>query len=351
MREPEKKRNNHYLPRSYLKRWAEENGRIWTYRLLVSHASVPLWKLQSTKGVTYHEHLYTRVMADEESDEIERWFDRDFESPAEEPIRKVIANQKLSPADWKRLVRFLAAQDVRTPARLMENMKRWQKTLPAVVEQTMKDYALKLGDKGDHKSISNQVRPSNNKYFPGRVALEKTSNHKGAQLKFETVIGRSLWIFGIKKLLSETLNALLDHKWTILRSPQGIRWLTSDDPVVKLNYYRPGKYDFGGGWGRNGTEIFLPLGPGHLMYTLVGKRPPQRNSLLSDEQAEFLQKITVEHAHRLVFAMEKDKNVARWRPRTVDCEAFKSEQEQWRKWDKDQREAERRLYFRDPGSV
>jgi len=33
--------------------------------------------------------------------------------------------------------------------------------------------------------------------------------------------------------------------------------------VILLNFYSPEKYDFGGGWGSVGTEIFMPLGPGH----------------------------------------------------------------------------------------
>jgi hypothetical protein len=112
-------RDNHYVPRSYLKRWTHDGSRLWLYRVLVPHARVPLWRETSTRGITYHEHLYTRVAASGESDEIERWLDAEFDAPAEEAIAKAVANKRLSPHDWRLLARFFAAQDVRTPARLV----------------------------------------------------------------------------------------------------------------------------------------------------------------------------------------------------------------------------------------
>lgn len=123
MSQSEVTRNNHYVPRSYLKRWADEIGRVWSYRVLVSHRNVPLWKQRSTKGLAYHEHLYTRLIATGETDDIERWLNNEFESPAQESIDKAVSNGRLAATDWEKLVRFLAAQDVRTPARLSEQLK------------------------------------------------------------------------------------------------------------------------------------------------------------------------------------------------------------------------------------
>lgn len=52
-------KDNHYVPRLYLKRWADANNKVNTYRLLVPHQRRPLWKRRSAKGLAYHEHLYT----------------------------------------------------------------------------------------------------------------------------------------------------------------------------------------------------------------------------------------------------------------------------------------------------
>lgn len=341
--QPELTRDNHYVPRSYLKHWADDRGRIWSYRALSSHQNVPLWKRQSTKGLAYHEHLYTRVVASGETDDIERWIDKEFESPAEGPIRKAVSNKKLAATDWQKLVRFLAAQDVRTPARLMENLKRWRETLPALIEDTLADSVHMMeAAKRDEAPLSQAGHP-HGEFFPGRVTIETLPEQEGGQLRFETVVGRSLWLFSIKQLLTKTVNSLLEHKWTILRSPSGMEWLTSDDPVVRLNYHDVKKYDFGGGWGSKGTEIFLPLSPNHLMYTRIGEKPPPKGHVVSRELAQSLQRFTVEHAHRFVFGRTQNPSVAAWRPRIVDSSAFVAEAEQWRQWHEYQSNAEREL--------
>ena len=76
-------RDNHYLPRMYLKPWETAPGRVWTYRVLVPHENVEPF---SSKSVGHQLHLYTRQSASKESDEIERWFDREFETPASQSI-------------------------------------------------------------------------------------------------------------------------------------------------------------------------------------------------------------------------------------------------------------------------
>src|SRR4051812_48597891 len=95
------KAKSHYLPRSYLRRW-ESGGQVWTYRLLVPHSAAPVWRRFSTKSIARHAHLYTRVLAGGETDEFERWLEHDFETPAQEPLRKAIAGASLSREDWRR---------------------------------------------------------------------------------------------------------------------------------------------------------------------------------------------------------------------------------------------------------
>ncbi|WP_123717011.1 DUF4238 domain-containing protein, partial [Pseudomonas poae] len=66
------RKDNHYVPKLYLKQWADKD-QILTYRLLVPSDNVPLWKKQSLKGIAFHQHLYTYLAGQEETDEFERW--------------------------------------------------------------------------------------------------------------------------------------------------------------------------------------------------------------------------------------------------------------------------------------
>ncbi|MFL6260243.1 MAG: DUF4238 domain-containing protein [Thermoanaerobaculia bacterium] len=336
-------RDNHYVPCAYLKRWASPKGHVWTYRTLVSHLKVPFWKESSPKGVAYHSHLYTRLIAGQETDDIERWLDREFESPAEEALRKATSDDRLTTADWKCLIRFLAAQDVRTPARLAESLRRWNREMPEFLDKTLNKSVRRLEEaRNSGKAILPSEAPANAQ-SPFRITTEELPDEDFVNLKVEVVAGRGLWLFIMRHLLEKTSRVLLQHKWTILVPPKGLCWFTSDDPVVRLNFYKNYSYDFGGGWNNVGSEIFLPLGPYHLLYTQVGKKPPRRGEIVMRDHAEYIRRFVAEHAHRMIFAADQDVDIPKLRPRVVDAELLRKENEHWQRWHKEQTAAELRL--------
>jgi hypothetical protein len=342
MRNDQFKRNNHYVPCVYLKRWESSPNRVWTYPLIVHDERVPLWRERSIKGIAYHSHLYTKIAAGRETDEVEKWLAKEFEDPAELALQKATSDDRLTPEDWKNLVRFLAAQDVRTPARLAESLKRWNAELPNFLEETLRDSVQEF------VTAKTQGKPllyselSSNESFPVRVTTERNEDETGT-IRVETFAGRGLWLFQIRRLLTHTAKVLLQHRWTILSPPSGIRWFTSDDPVIRLNAYSPGKYDFGGGWGRPGTEILLPLGPHHLLYTQVGRTPPPRGTILPLAQAELIRQFIAEHSHRMIFSTVCDLTIPQLRPRIADKRIIENEKRQWSKWNEEQVAAERKL--------
>lgn len=336
-------RDNHYVPCEYLKHWEPSSGRVWTYRILVSHERVPLWKEKSIRGIAYHKHLYTRLAVDRESDEIERWFDREYETPAAGVMQKVISDARLTPSDWRILVRFLAAQDIRTPARLVENLQRWSETLPDLLQSTLEEAVQKF----ESMKLRGEKPPSTKspleEYIPLRIRTETIPDQEFGRISAETIVGRGLWLFGIKRLLTKTAGFLHQHRWTILSPPSGTKWFTSDDPVIRLNYRDHENYNFGGGWGSDGTDIFMPISPNHLLYTQVGRRPPARCTQVSLDQGKMICRCIAEHAHRLIFAAEPDTTVPVLRPRIVNADLLQNEKMQWSKWHEDQTTAEKKL--------
>jgi hypothetical protein len=241
------------------------------------------------------------------------------------------------------LVRFLAAQDVRTPARLVENLQRWYKTLPGLLQNTLDESVRKLESMKSRGEKLPSAESSLTEYFPLRIKTEINPGQEFGTLKAETVVGRGLWLFSIKRLLTKTAEVLHQHRWTILSPPKGMKWFTSDDPVIRLNYHDARKYDFDGGWGSKGTEIFMPLSPSHLLYTQVGARPPRRGTQFSLDQAGLIRRLIAEHAHRIIFAAEPDGQVPRLRPRKVSADLVNDEKTQWSKWHEEQTTAERNL--------
>ena len=151
-----------------------------------------------------------------------------------------------------------------------------------------------------------------------------------------------MWLFGIKHILTHTLKVLLQHKWSILRAAHEVQWITTDDPVIRLNYYSKGSYNFGGGWGYKGSEILLPLSPKHMLYTQVGKKNLPPRIELSNEMSSELQIIIAEHSHRWIFANEPIKDIENIRPRIIDPISYKNEIKAWKHWHEEQSSAEKK---------
>jgi Protein of unknown function (DUF4238) len=324
--------NNHFVPECYLKRWEDSNHQICVYRTLVSHETVPLWKRYFTASIAYHRHLYTRIVSGKESDEVEKWFDSEYENPANDVLEKAILDQKLTVRDWHILINFLAAQDVRTPARLFEHMERSSKSLPGILEETLQKLKEKLESNESIDTAKHKVSERHSSLLPLRVTTEFVPGKEGGIIKAETYVGRSTWLYSIKHLLENTSKVLLGHKWTIVKPAKGFKWFTSDNPVVKLNFKDPQNYDLKGGWGKNKGNIFFPIGPEHAMFVQVGDKPMQKGTRLTADQTIFFRKIIAENAHRMIFADSFDNQVEKILPRLVDSIQFKKERTELEKW-------------------
>lgn len=240
-------------------------------------------------------------------------------------------------------MRFLAAQIVRTPAFLIENLPRWQELVPRQLEETNQRVLKKLERaRMEGQPIRKEPVP-NSEYFPLSVIKEPSSDGKSVLIKTKTVVGRGMWIYGMRHLLTKTLDRLSEHKWVILSADDDLPWFTTDDPVVRLNFRSASDYDFKGGWAAPKANIFLPLSPKHLLFTQVGEKTFQRGDVLPRHMAIMLRRMIAEHAHRYIFSPWKDPTIPRYRSRIVDAKAVKNETEMWQRWHEEQSAAEREL--------
>jgi hypothetical protein len=331
------RKDNHYVPKLYLKQWAS-NGKIPTYRLLVQNEKVPLWREQSLKGIAFHQHLYTYLAGQEETDEFERWLDSEFESPAEEAIRRVVSEDRLFSEHWRRLVRFAVALDVRTPARLRQFIRNQNETLEALMNETMQRSVHEM-----EEAVGRNEQLASGSEDKDALSLFKISIEPlpdgGGQVKAETIIGRRLWIWQMRHVLTNTLGRIPAHKWTILHAPPGMSWPTSDNPLIRLNYQDSKNYDFGGGWGVKNGDILLPLSPKHLLHTSIGNRAWRRGTTPDLKLYWLIRKIIIEHADRYVFAQDTS-DIHLIRPRLVCPKTYENELETWQNWHRSQCQAE-----------
>lgn len=333
------RRNNHFVPKLYLKQWAQ-NGRIPTYRLLVSNEAVPEWRDLSLSKIAFREHLYTYAMAKEETDEFEHWLAEEFENPAVDAIERVVRDQRLSPEHWRRLVRFAVAQEVRTPAWFKSFVARQHAQLPSLIQETL-EWSVKKLEKYHATKQPLPASPLKDALLPSKVITQHGADGQG-HIGVEVVVGRQLWLWTMRHILTTTIERISTRNWNIVRAPDGVSWPTSDDPLIRLNYRGPNEYDFGGGWGMKNTNIFLPLSPNHLLHTCIRAPGWPRGVTVKRDMALFVRRIILEHADRYVFSVDKT-DVSHLRPRTVSLSEYNRESAFWANWRDDQLKAEQDL--------
>ncbi|WKN43137.1 DUF4238 domain-containing protein [Tunicatimonas pelagia] len=336
------RRKNHYLPQMYLKNFTDEQNQLHSYRLLVSHDQVHKWKRTSVEGFAYHDNLYTYHTEQGETDAMERWFHQEVEQPVEKALEKVVTDAQMTPNDWKNLIRFTMALDLRTPARMIQDMKRRNDTLPDFLNKSLPESFQEFQSLSNEEK-ANIAHKEKDDLFPFQIRVDQ--KRENPVLEVCITNGRSLWLGTIKSHLTQTLPKVINQRWTIVHPAQGLTWFTSDFPVIRLNYYRKGKYDFQGGWGNSGSELMLPLSPIHLLYTRVGsKKPWLRGTRLPFDLTQHIQKIIAEHAFCWFIAHKEDQEVSRLRPRVVNSQKFEAEKKFWEEWHSFNQQAEQSFW-------
>jgi hypothetical protein len=338
-------RRSHYVPADYLQGWSENETHVNAYRLLVPTERYRVWESRSISGLLYFTDLYTTVEASGESDQLERRLNAEIETPAAEVLEKVRADTAISAAEWQRLAMYLAALDVRTPTRYVEHVDFVAEKMPEILSNTLARVKREMEDAAAKGRPLRSLAPpdppgTRAPQAPLRTTIEKNPDGPGGFLKVEYVAGRASWVQSIHSNLTGPAKHLTRHRWSILRPNRGSEWFTSDHPVVKLNYYGPDRFDFRGGWGNSGTELFLALSPRHLMYTKVGDHTG-RDATLTHEMTGHFQRFIAKRASRWIVARCQPRRAEWFRPRKVDLELFVDEEAAREAWHRTQSAAER----------
>jgi len=242
--------NNHYVPQFYLKNWSDNGKTLWTYNILVSDKNVPFWDDKSISSIATLKDFYTREIDNKEIDDFEQWFNKDFETPAKITIDKVKKEKRLSADDWNALVNYAAAQYLRTPAKLSNSLNKWRDTMPGVLQKALNNAITKLEKP---RFTFNQIESDiDAKLIPMKVNIDK----ENGILSVNSLVGKGMYLFAIKHLLTKTVDVLKKYKWHIVHAAYNFEWATSDDPVICLNYYSKDNYDFNGGWEKKAAKYF-----------------------------------------------------------------------------------------------
>lgn len=296
---------------------------------------MPEWRETSIRGAAYHRDLYTSVNGAKEIDEFEHWIATSFEGPGITAIEAVERGERLTREQWQNLAMLFALQDVRTPSTYFEHAERWEREFPALVESTMRHATTRLR----HAQFAEREikRNSGLDHFGHLfdVSINRDEDEGGgAVVEVSMTVDREFWVAAMRRWLTSTAERLLSHKW-IIAEPTDFEWPLTDHPAVRLGYSGRTKYDFGGGWGKRNSTLFMPLSPRHLLFTEVG-RDLGRRTRLDTSQINLLRRMVLERADRWVFATRPTEWIERARPRVVDAAQFTQEKELWDRWPREQ---------------
>jgi hypothetical protein len=270
-------------------------------------------------------------------------FANEFERPGLDASDRLIRGQQVNRDDWERIIGFVALQHLRTPQSFFEAMERWEATLPDVLGSTSRESLARIEQaKRQGEKLTAEPESTANG-FAGLIDVQIDRNPDprvgGAVVRTEVVMGRRLWLASIRYLLTGSARKLLEHQWSVWEPAPGSEWPMTDDPSLRLNYYAADNYDFGGGWGKRGSELMMPISPRHLLYTQVG-RPSRRRITASSEHTRAVQQILVRRAYRWIFGTQPYDWVSQARSRVVDQERYDAERQMWTRWHEEQTQSE-----------
>lgn len=323
---------NHYVPQFYLKNWSNDGNKLWVFSLLVPHVKVPYWKEKSIEYLAVWNDFYTQYNGEKEVDDFEKWFNAEFETPAEPVITKLIKGKSITRQEEKILTRFVMAQDLRVPARVNFILDTAKKSAKDFMNTFSLDNVTKDEILYTRHDIINDLLPIN-------VHIDREKQ----EIEMSTFIGKSVYLYAVKYLLTRTIKKVEHYRWRVIHAADGISFPTSDDPVILLNYHDKNNYDFKGGWGIKHVNIIMPLSPKCLLFTEIGMKATSRQFDNSIEWSGFFRKIIIEHAHRYVYAESRQKGMLRINPRRVNEKTFKEEQKTMTDWHEYNTKAEQEL--------
>lgn len=340
------KKNHHYLPQAYQRAWSLDGSNVLRYRLLVPSPRVPMWQPISVKTCGMEEYLYAQYRNGRLTTDMEDWLNEEIETPAAAPLARLRDGRELAQDEWHRVTRYLYLLDRRTPAAFIAHQREMEKHLPGLIRDVLleaKKFTLaaeRIQQAG--RTFKWPRATEANAEFPLQVHIGADPSNPGKSLLgLKAVAGRSLWLNCLREdiLRSRSHRAFLSLRWHVIKAPPGGEWFTTDRPLIRLQYWKPGEFDYAGAWARKGTELIAPISPTLLLYSKVGHPEFRPRGIDSDKAAE-IQRVIAGGALRHIIACRETKRVEWLRPRHASLQDWRSEKKDWDDWNENNRKEE-----------
>src|SRR5882762_3883553 len=106
-----------------------------------------------------------------------------------------------------------------------------------------------------------------------RITFDPVPGGNGlAVVQAQVSSSRTAWLRFMQRMLTDRIDVFCQHRWRVMKLACDAEWPLTDNPVLALNYVRPGQYDFGAGWGKHNSNFIMPVSPRLAIFTQVGSK-------------------------------------------------------------------------------
>ena len=237
-------RKHHILPRSYLKRFAQED-KIWVLDFELTRQ----YQSNIADAATIKDFYIVKTIEKDEDDCIEQNFLSKIESIGHEAIDNIIKTRTFqNRPEWDYLVNFTALMYVRTPVFRQILLETYEHFANKMTKEMLKDEAT---FNGIMKEVKNKVKPGSTLSYEKALEVQKHSN-------ITVDIPRTYYV----RLMMEYANSLVPviGKMTpnLLCIPYGCeaKFVTGDVPIIPV----PRKPNTSKVWiGDSNCDLYFPL--------------------------------------------------------------------------------------------
>jgi Protein of unknown function (DUF4238) len=287
-----KQRNvrQHIVPKFYLRLFADENKKVWSYDKTNGNVFDRVPKVTATEDNIYSPKDTNGIF----NDGLDQLFDK-IESDSAEKFKNLSCSGVLVPSDKEQLSVFIAMLKVRSPG-------------------FMNAYALAYGDAVQllaREHVRNR-ECFNTNYDQLDQKLGRSTNAESREIVRKRLLDGSGNVLKIRKqvgllsveMLMPISQILKQMTWTVLTSPDQ-QLVTSDSPVFEFGL-KYGRLLKSSGLEHRDTKIVVPLSPSGAILCQWGDGQAQKAQRISKRHAELLNEVQISGAERHIFSSRKN---------------------------------------------
>ena len=240
-------KRHHAVSRFYLERFAKDDGLLWLHDVEAQTAV-----RVNPKDALVESYLYAPEVGENPKDDtFEKFLAERIEGPALRGLERLTNGEEMSSQDRQRIALFVAYQEYRSQQ----------------MRDTITDFVTQIGKSILDVSLQNLDYMKNAFEGMGKPVSDEDLVRMAEAWKsggIEVEATKAAWLSSAS-IPTKIAEMLYRMPWTVVVAPDGVEFLTSDTPIVKVVTDPKVPQMFAGGWLSPSAESTFALDPHHVL--------------------------------------------------------------------------------------